>query len=223
MILSLVLTIYTCFDLQAIPYSDIRIGGPATPAVNDFHAVLVLVEREDIAEGSIAIGGGTIVSRNRAVTAAHVIRAATNCSVGFYNTRFEPNRFRRSFADYWLPLQGFNTTDFQNDLAVLFFPDNTFPTANVLPVAISFPAIGANAFVASYGFTTPTSTTPNQFPLLAAHTVATCTDIIPATLSHFCAGATAPAVVCPGDNGSGIYIGEGDRRRLVSEIRLIYT
>lgn len=201
-------------SIKAINFG--RIGGPATQAVDALHAVLVLVEREDITEGNIAIGSGSIVTRNKVLTCAHVVRAATGVSVGFYNARFESIRFRLSKAEYWLPLQGFNSQTFENDLAVLFFPTNSFPAANVIPVAITQPETGSAAFLASYGFTSPESKAPTQFPLLAAHTVATCTDIIKATPSHFCAGATAPAVVCPGDNGGGLYFGDGPARRLVS-------
>lgn len=175
-----------------------------------------MVERADIPEGSIAFGGATIVTRNRALTAAHVVRGATGVSVGFYNTRFEANRFRRIVADYWLPQQGFNSTDFLNDLAVLFFPDNSFPAANVLPVAISAPAPGSLASLASYGFTSPDSTSPNQFPLLAEQTIATCTAAVKVTATHFCAAAAAPIIVCPGANGGGLYTGSGASKRLVS-------
>lgn len=202
--------------MQANPYVQTRIGGPATPATDAFHSVLIFVKRPDTTDNRVAFGCGSIVSRNIVLTAAHVVRAATEVTVGFYNTRFEANRFRRPTAEYWLPLQGYNSTTFLNDLAVIFFPTNTFPTANVIQVGLTQPAAGIAATLASYGFTTPGSTSPNQFPLLAANTIATCTTILSHTPSHFCAGATAPAVVCPGDNGAGLYTGVGPARRLVS-------
>lgn len=176
----------------------------------------MLVTRPDIEEGLAGLGGGTIVTRNRVLTAAHVVRAADSVTVGFYSTSFEASRFRTASAEYFLPLQGYAIPTFLNDLAVLSFADNTFPAANVIPVAISLPSVGSAATLASYGFTTATSETPNQFPLLAEHTIDTCTATAVAfTPSHFCAGAPAPAVVCPGDNGSGLFIGEGASKRLV--------
>lgn len=180
------------------------------------HALIVMVTRADIAAGFAAFGGGIIVSRNRGLTAAHVVVGATKIEVGFYNTRIEASRFRKVESDYWLPLQGFNATTFENDLAVLFFPDNAFPAPNVIQVAIVVPTTGSAAVLASYGFTSANATAPSQFPLLANSTIASCMPIINMTTTHYCAGATAPAVACLGDTGSGLYSGEGPDRRLVS-------
>lgn len=205
--------------MQASDWIQPRIGGSTKKATNELHSVIVMVERADLAAGIAGFGGGCIVSRTRVLTAASVVRGATKVHVGFYNARFEANRFRRATAEFILPQTGFNTTTHLNDLAVLSFADNTFPAANVISVAIAAPT-GA-AIMASYGFTAADVTTPNQFPLLADHTVATCTEIVKTTTSHFCAGATSPAVVCPGDNGSGLFTDAEDARRLIGIASII--
>lgn len=72
----------------------------------------------------------------------------------------------------------------------------------------SHAASGQGLTLASYGFTTPESTGPTQFPMQGLQTnVVTCIDTLNATASHFCAldVSATPAIVCFGDNGSGLF------------------
>lgn len=60
--------------MQAIPtlFRGRIAGGEVTTDAP--HSCILLVFREDLGDGQAALGGGSIVSRNRIVTAAHVIR-----------------------------------------------------------------------------------------------------------------------------------------------------
>lgn len=69
--------------------------------------------------------------------------------------------------------------------------------------------------LAGFGFTSAYAETPSQMPILAKHVLAT-TCGRSTSRTHFCANAVAPAITCPGDNGSGLYTGAGSAARLVS-------
>lgn len=197
-----------------------RIGGGAAATADDIHACMLLVQRADIGVGQAAMGGGSIVARNRVLTAAHVIRDATSVQVGFFNGLIQANRFRRADSSYSQPIQSFVVETFANDLAVLQFAGNVFPLANVITIAPARPTGSVN--LASFGFTLPNSLVPSQLPQVSVLTVAdTCVATLKATTTHFCATATLTSVVCPGDNGSGLYTGTGAARRLVGVVSLI--
>lgn len=130
--------------------------------------------------------------------------------VAFYNG----NNLRRADATFAQLENDFNEDTFANDIAILQFANvNTFPLANVIrfSVTATVPTSGTVCALASFGFTAPDSTGPIQRPVQAPQSVAVaCTneDLTP-TDSHFCArdaAATAAAVVCPGDNGSGLFV-----------------
>lgn len=185
---------------------------------------MVIVVREDHEDGRGALGGGTIVSRSRVVTAAHVVRNALSVAVGFYVNTVVANNLRRADATFWQPFNTFQGATLLDDVAILQFRDNAFPAANVIPISNAAEvAVATTARLASYGFTTETGSTASRVPLLAVHTVAKCIAALNATESHFCAIATAPSVVCHGDNGSGLYIGEGVSRRLVGVVSTLVT
>lgn len=168
------------------------------------HAVLVVVIREDHDAGRGAIGGGVIVSRNRVITAAHVVVDYKEVQVGFYQNSVVPTNFRSAVASFVQPMAGFVPETLFNDIAVLQFRGTPFPAANVIALTSMALPTGA-ASLASYGFTSPADTQPSRVPLLAEHTVAECDVELNATETHFCALASGVTYVCPGDSGSGLY------------------
>lgn len=191
------------------------VGGNAVVAEHAFHACLLLVERKDIGE-QVALGCGSIVTRSRILTAAHVVRGATGVQAGFYQRRVTPDQLRRVVALYVQPFQGHNSQTLENDLAIIVFTEYTFPSANVIRIAGSFHTTGP-AYVAGYGFENAWSNSPSMLPLLASLTVnGVCSKALHATQSHFCAVANKVIVLCPGDNGVGLFKGTGRDMRLVS-------
>lgn len=166
--------------------------------------MLVIVYRADHEAGRGAIGGGSIVSQNRVITAAHVVVDQLSIEVGFYISSVLPANLRTAAPFFVQTMTGFDPATLHNDIAVLQFRLTPFPTANIIPLTNVASPTG-DASLASYGFTTPTDTRPSLLPLLAEHTIDTCAATLGTTETHFCATATAPAVVCPGDNGSGLY------------------
>lgn len=127
--------------------------------------------------------------------------------VAFYNGA----ALRRADARFAQIDNGFDIETFENDIAILQFANAmTFPIANVIRFSIDpvVPAVGAAGVVYAFGFTTPDSTGPNQVAIEAAQTVAICTseDFAALPTSHYCARDTGTSVICPGDNGSGLFI-----------------
>lgn len=217
-----------CVFLKANAFSGSkrpgRIGGTPVLAETSLHACMVIVVREDHEDGRGALGGGSIVSTSRVVTAAHVIRGALSVAVGFYVNSLVASNLRRADATFWQPFSSFEGATLLDDVAILQFRANSFPAANVIPISNAEEvAVSTSARLASYGFTTATGSTASRVPLLAVHTVQACVAALNATESHFCAIATSPSVVCNGDNGSGLYIGDGAARRLVGVVSTLVT
>lgn len=183
---------------------------------------MLLIERADLAPSDqLALGSGSIVSRSRVLTAAHVVRGATGVMAGFYRWFVEPGQIQRADAIYVQPIKIFEDPSLENDLAIVIFNNNVFPALNVIRIAGTTPTAGA-AFVAGYGFVSPTSTDASLVPLLAPLTVAAaCSEDVAATPSHFCAATDAPAILCPGDNGAGIFVDNGSGVELVSILRAV--
>lgn len=191
------------------------VGGVETVAEDALHAAILLVEREDLV-GQFALGCGSIVSRDRIITAAHVVRDAILVHAGYYRNRVAEDRFFSADSVYVQPIQHFVDESLDFDIAIIIFPTNSFPSANVITIAAAAPTSGA-AFVAGYGFQDPKATEPSLLPLLATLTVSSeCTESLNATESHFCAITDPPAVLCPGDGGAGLYTGSGSAKLLVS-------
>lgn len=209
---------------QATPFQAL-IGGDAPTAETALHACMVIVVREDHEEGRGALGGGTIVTRNRVITAAHVVRDAISVTVGYYTGSIVPANLRSAEATFWQPFASFDEITLLDDVAVIQFRANTFPELNVIAITSEATVAAATAAnLASYGFTTSTGESPSQVPLLAAHTVeAECAEALNATESHICAIATAPTVVCKGDNGSGLFVGTDAAKILIAVVSTLVT
>lgn len=218
-ILTLTLLAVLAISGASARFTSYVAGG--TPATNtELHACMLLVFRADIGDGQAAMGGGSIVTPRRVLTAAHVIQQATSVQVGYFAGLVQANRFRRSpDAFYSQPMQSFDVATFANDLAVLQFSTDVFPLANVIPISLT-PPTGAAA-VASFGFTAPGSLVPSQIPQVSEQSIATCVDALKVTPTHVCATAQGTSVVCSGANGAGLYAGEGDQRVLVGVVSLI--
>lgn len=185
----------------------------------------MIVTRDDHEEGRGALGGCSIVSRNRAITAAHVVREAISVSVGFYVGALEPRNLRRAEATFWQPFSAFDELNLLNDIAVLQFWTNAFPALNVIAISNAETVAAATAAsLASYGFT-GAGGAPSRTPLLAPHIVQACAAPLDAlvTETHICAATTAPIVVCQGDNGSGLYTGTGAAARLIGVVSTLST
>lgn len=180
------------------------VGGVDTVAENALHACILLVERPDLTD-QFALGGGTIVSRRRIITAAHVVRDAIQVQAGYYRNRVAEGRLYRADSTYVQPIQLFKSDTLDFDIAVVIFPENSFPIGNIIAIAPATPTSGEH-FVAGYGFRSASDTVPSLLPILAPLSVAAeCTEALNASESHFCAVTTDPAVLCPGDSGAGLY------------------
>lgn len=178
------------------------------PAAGALHACALLAIIDATKPSVGRLGGGTIVTRNRVLTAAHVVEGAASVRAWFYITDIAvPGNKRRTDSLWVQTMAGYDPDTRQNDLAVVLFKTNIFPLLNVIVVTKELAPTTGAAFLAGFGFTSAESTLPNTIPLLANHTVQACAAPILAqrTPTHLCALATAPAVVCPGDNGSGLY------------------
>lgn len=117
---------------------------------------------------------------------------------------------RRADPFQWVSANDFDPDTLENDLAILFYRNPlTFPFTSVINFAddVALPTANSNGLVAGYGFTSINSEEPNQTPMVAAQTVlAACNeDILIGTATHFCAQDTQ-SIICPGDNGAGIFI-----------------
>lgn len=198
-----------------------RVGGGTRATITEMHACMLLITRDDIGADEVAFGAGSIVSRNRVLTAAHVVRDANIVHVGYFAGAMQENRFRRADSSYSQPIQSFNVETFDNDVAVVQFATNVFPAANVIAIGTTTPAIEATAAIASFGFTVPNSLVPSQIPNISQQQISECGATVNNTPSHFCGTAQGTSVVCFGDNGAGLYTGEGEARRLVGVVSLI--
>lgn len=100
----------------------------------------------------------------------------------------------------------FDSATYAFDFAILRFPSNSFPLANVIPIAPAGNAPAGALSIMAYGFTTPGSTGPSRFPHLSEQTVEDCDpEIVRSADTHFCAAPSDTSILCPGDTGSGIY------------------
>ena len=115
---------------------------------------------------------------------------------------------RRTNALIARPHPQFNEDTFANDIAIIDVPPNTFSLSSVIPInfVATIPATGAIATIASYGPTVAGGPLLNQVANVAPQSIlAACAAATNASTTHLCASDTT-AVVCPGDNGSGLYV-----------------
>lgn len=191
-------------------------GAPTVTASTALHAVALLAVSDPAFPTRGHFGGGCIVSRNRVVTAAHVVANAESVTAWFFDGAVDLAS-RMSTNSIWIQIMmGFDAETRENDVAIVMFPANVFSLANVIPVTSLAAPTGGAASLAGFGFTTPDATEPNELPLLADHTVQACASDLEAQSTHFCALAAAATFVCPGDNGNGLWTEEGTVKSLVS-------
>lgn len=203
-------------DFQAIPKPIERqvplrgrIGG-SVPALLSPHACMVLVHRTNL-EGTntAALGGGSIISNRHVLTAAHLVQG----EVIRFQIGFIIGTARRLVdASFSLTHEGYNNTDFRNDIALIFLQGSqTFPIANAIIISIddAAPATGTALTTVGFGFTEPGSTGATSDPYAAAQAVADPCELsnnVTLAATHFCAIDDAALTwVCPGDNGAGAF------------------
>lgn len=183
-----------------------RVGG-GVGAVNASHACMVLVHRTSIAP-DVVLGGGTIVSPRRVLTAGHLVHGTNSLyQVGF----FVLTSRRMAESTFVLIHSDFNITSYASDIALIFMNSDVFPVANVIPISTTpgQPAAGSVARLVGFGFTNAASTGASINPYAAAQNIANACVIenVVVAPTHVCAidpsGAT---YICPGDNGAGLYV-----------------
>lgn len=195
-------------------------------AADAFHSAMLLAVPDTTAANTGLLGGGTIVTRDRIVTTATLAEGAQLIRAWFYRTDMnDPTDVRQTRSVWIQTMPGYDWETRANDIAVVMFPTNIFPVANMIPVrATAAPTAGTAASMAGWGFVNGDAVAGTRQPLLAAHAVQDCAAPLASSASHFCALATAPAVVCPGDIGNGLWVtvdGQTPPRALVSWIGFI--
>lgn len=156
-----------------------------------------------------ALGSGSIISTRHVLTAAHVVAGLNN----IFRINYMVGTARRTFdSDFALTHEGYDPVDHANDIALIFAPSGTlFPVNSIIPISSAVVPAGAECSVSGHGFT---SVQTIGFASLVAHTASqrianACQfDDLEVAPSHFCAldeVSTPRAIVCPGDNGAGLY------------------
>lgn len=180
------------------------------------HSVL-LVALELATDSFGKLGGGSIVSQNRIITCAALVDKAEDVRIWFYRNDLTAENRLQSRQIWIQPNNRFEAITLLNDIAVITFKDIFFPT-NIIKLVLENAPPATDALVVSYGFISSDSTTALSIPVASAHTIdGECLAALNATTTHFCATATQ-YVLCPGDQGSGIFTGTGINRRLVSSV-----
>lgn len=199
-------------------------GGASPPTVvpDALHAVM-LIALEETTDTFGRLGGGSIVSRNRVLTTAALVADAKDVRMWFYITDLTAANRRQARQEWIQPNNRFDSKTLLNDIAVITFKADVFPELNVIKLAKAATAADTEATLLGYGFDTADAVGAQREPLVSAHKViAECPTTIGASASHLCATATTN-VVCPGDQGSGLYTGTGVNRRLVCAYHLAWV
>lgn len=131
-----------------------------------------------------------------------MMSSAVNVQTAYY----VGNTLRRSDTANIQQHNDFDSETYAFDFAILRFPSNTFPAANVIAIAPAGNAPAGALSIMAYGFISPGSTGPSRFPHLSEQTVEDCdTEIVRSGETHFCAAPSDTSILCPGDTGSGVY------------------
>lgn len=170
---------------------------------------MVLVIRPDIAADHAALASGSIVSVRHVLTAAHVVRGQNN----IYRINFMVGTSRRSFeSNFALSHEAYDPTNYSNDIALIFIQGgNTFPVNSIIPIFSGDVGPGAVCSVSGHGFTSvETIGSASIFAHTATQRIANACqfDEIVVGPSHFCGideMSSPRGIVCPGDNGAGLY------------------
>lgn len=191
---------------------------------------MVLVHRRNL-EGTntAALGGASIISNRHAVTAAHLVQG----DVIRYQVGFVVGNARRLVeATFRLIHEDYTSTDFKNDIALIFLQGAaTFPLANAIIISTdeAAPATGTALTTVGFGFTAADSNGASSNPYAAAQEVAaTCEfEKYELTDSHFCAiDSAATTWICPGDNGAGAFTAgatAADNRLVIFHCKLSFV
>lgn len=195
------------FSAQAFSVSS-RVSGAIAKGAP--HACMVLVIRPELENTeTAALGSGSIVSRTHVLTAAHVVQGRNNR----YRINFGSGLSRGSFeSTFALTHEGFDPLNYANDLALIFIQGGRmFPPNNVIAISSEVLPTGATCTVSGHGFS---SVQTIGFASDNAHSAtqrianACQFDELKVATSHFCAIdelSTPRGIVCPGDNGAGLY------------------
>lgn len=195
------------FYTQALSVSSRISNGEV--AENAPHVCMVLVIRPELDPDTAALGSGSIVSARHVLTAAHVVQGTNN----IFRINFSVGTSRRSFdSNFALIHEGYDPLDYSNDIALIFIQNgNTFPINIIIPISSEVVPTGAVCSVTGHGFT---SVETIGFASIFAHTatqriaMACQFDDLEVGPSHFCGideMSNPRGIVCPGDNGAGLY------------------
>lgn len=170
---------------------------------------MVLVIRPDLAPDTAALGSGSIVSARHVLTAAHVVQGLNN----IFRINFMVATSRRSFdSNFALIHEAYDPLTYSNDIALIFIQNgNTFPINSIIPISSEVIQSGAVCSVTGHGFTSvETIGSASIFAHTATQRIATTCqfDDLVVGPSHFCGideMSNPRGIVCPGDNGAGLY------------------
>jgi len=191
--------------IHAIPSGRIANGEPAKDAP---HVCMVLVIRPEMIDTELAaLGSGSIISTRHVLTAGHVVHGQENA----FRINFFHGTSRRSFeSNFALIHSDYDEENYDNDIALLFIQgDQHFPESCIIAISTTYAQTGVEGTVAGYGFTSAQTIGASLNPLSAKQRVSYTCEFkeFDAAESHFCAvDEIYQGIVCPGDNGAGLYI-----------------
>lgn len=171
---------------------------------------MVLVIRPELENtDTAALGTGSIISTRHVLTAAHVVEGVGNRFI----INFMDGSSRRSFqSNFALIHELYDPTNHASDIALIFLQGtNTFPINGIISISTTVVQAPLVCTVVGHGFT---SVETIGFASVIAHSATqqisiNCqSDDFEAAPSHVCAideVSNPRNIVCPGDNGAGLY------------------